>query len=151
MTRHTPIPPSTNPPTGRQSSAGRALVLGMLGLAAVAGCVKTTAADPGNLLGIAGTYRLVQVNSSPLPFDKGNTFVVRGQAVIHGSPRFEITETDSTAGSTTQVTTAGGWSIANNALTFVADDGGLYLGALTGSQDTLRIQFDAYLQTYVKQ
>ncbi len=150
MTRHAPISPAVNPAVRRRTRAGRVLLLGMLGLAAVAGCKSTTAANPGDLLGIAGTYNLVLVNAAPLPYNKGSAFIVRGRVIIHSSPTFDLIETDSTANGVSDVSTSGQWNISNNALTLKVDANTFYFGSLSGSQDTLRVQFNSVLETYVR-
>jgi hypothetical protein len=147
------VPPS-GPPTTRLPRTlrhGRALLVAALGLAAGGACGNNTATNPGDLLGIAGTYQLVQVNAAPLPYDKGTAFVVRGHAIIHGSPRYDLVETDSGPNANVDVTFSGVWNISNNALTLKDDNGSFYFGSLSGGQDTLRVQIESYLETFVRQ
>jgi len=136
----------------RRPHPGRAWVAAALALAVGAGACRSKAAtSPGDLLGISGTFTLTAVNALPLPYQDGSTYVVRGALVIHNTPRYDLTETDSTAGAATDVKSSGQWTISNNAFTFLDDNGTLYLGALAGSGDTVHVQFGTHLGTYVKQ
>lgn len=147
--RTSPISRAHTPPSPRALGA---LFVALVGLA-VAGACRNTATDPGNSLGIAGTFQLRSVNGAPLPYqDPGsNTFVVRGSLVIHGSPRYDLIEIDSAAGATSTVTSSGQWNISSNALVLKADDGNDYFGVMSGTRDTVRVQLGAHLGTYVRQ
>ncbi|MGH7668254.1 MAG: hypothetical protein ACRENQ_02075 [Gemmatimonadaceae bacterium] len=126
--------------------------MGVVGLA-TAGACRSTATDPGNSLGLAGTYELVSVNTAPLPYQdpNDNTFVVRGSLVIHGSPRYDLVETDSAAGATSNLTSSGQWNVSSNALTLKGSDGTFYFGLIVGNKDTARVQLGTHLGTYVRQ
>lgn len=129
----------------------RALFVGVVGLTAASAC-RSTATDPGNTLGLAGTFELVSVNTEPLPYldPSNNAFVVRGSFVIHGSPRYDLVETDSAAGTTNNVTSSGRWTITSNALTLMGDDGIYYFGSMAGNLDTVRVWLGTHLGTYVR-
>ena len=133
----------------RARRLARRVIAGAAALAAAAAC-KNTATNPGDLLGIAGTYTLVQVNAASLPYQDGATFVVRGSLTIHSSPRYDLVETDSSAGATTNVTSSGQWNVSSNALTLKDDNGNFYFGNLTGGRDTVRVQLGTHLGTYVR-
>lgn len=134
----------------------RALFVGVVGLTAASACMST-ATDPGNTLRLAGTFALVSVNTEPLPYldPSNNTFVVRGSFVIHGSPRYDLVETDSAGagagGTTSNVTSSGRWTITSNALTLMGDDGIYYFGTMVGNLDTVRVRLGTHLGTYVRQ
>ncbi len=148
------ITPRTSSTSDAHRSASRRRAGVLFAAAAMllaAGACKNTATNPGDLLGIAGTYQLVAVNALPLPYQDGNTFVVRGSLVIHGTPRYDLTETDNIAGSTTNFTSSGQWSASNNALVLKDDNGTDYFGALTGGRDTVRVQIGSHLGTYLRQ
>ena len=134
----------------RRPRFARGLIAGAVALA-TAGACKNTATNPGDLLAIAGTFQLVAVNSSPLPYQDGNLFVVRGAVTIHSSPRYDLVETDSSAGSTSNVTSSGQWNISSNALTLKDDNGDVYFAVLAGNKDTLRVQLGNHLGTYIRQ
>ncbi len=144
--RTVPTAAASRSRTTRLRRVGLAVAIALL----AAGACKNTATNPGDLLGIAGTYRLVSVNASTLPFPDGNLFVVRGSLVIHSNPRYELTETDSAAGATSDVTSSGQWNVSNNALVLKGDDGSFYFGTLTGGRDSVLVQLGTHLGTYVR-
>ncbi len=133
-----------------RARALRALVAGVTVLAAAAAC-RNAATSPGDALGISGTYQLVQVNAAPLPYQDGNTFVLRGSLTIYGTPRYDLAEVDSAAGATTTFRSSGQWNITSNAIVLKDSGGDDYFGSLSGNKDTVRVQVGTHLGTYVRQ
>lgn len=135
----------------RRRPRPRFLVVAALAAALSAAC--STATDPGTLLGIDGTFNLVAVNGSPIPYHDvdGGLYVVRGTFTIHNTSRYDFVETDSSSAGLSAVSSAGQWTISNNTLTLQGDDNNLYLATLSGLHDTLAVQIGTHLGTYVKQ
>ena len=143
---------SARPVAPRRRSAARLIAIAAaLALVAVAAC--STATDPGALLNIDGTFKLVAVNGMPLTYhdpDSG-VDVVRGTFTIHTTSRYDFAETDSSASGISTLSSSGQWTISNNTLTLLGDDHTLYLGTLSGHHDTLTTLIGAHVGTYVRQ
>lgn len=152
------LPLRTDTGAAEQPLAGRrsirragALVLAALVLAAAA-CKSTT--NVGSVVPIAGNFLLVQVNASSLPYlDQNlNTYVVRGSIDIKDNERYDFVETDSAGGVATDVTSSGYWVATGNAMALHDDNGtDVYVAALSAQWDTVRVQFNSHLGTFVRQ
>src|ERR1043166_5435805 len=103
----------------------KALFAGLV-VALLVACNSGT--DASNL-GLTGTFKLVAVDGSPLPFKSGGTMTVRGTLSIQNNGRYALSQTDSTAGAAASTTNSQGiWVITDLALTLHPDPGGVILG-----------------------
>lgn len=132
-----------------RATVARALCAIALAGTAIAGCSNST--SPGSFLSLAGSYALRAVNESPLPYPNGASIIVRGTLTIQSSANYTFTEVDSAAGGTTQLTSSGTWSMQNNAMSLRDTNGALYLAAVSGSTDTIRVQISTHVSMYVRQ
>ena len=116
-------------------------------LAASASCSITSDAT---VTGITGTYKLVKVDGSSLPFSLTSSFTVRGQLDLAKGGRFTLTQTDSAASGLSNFSSAGLWTVTDNAIQFIADSGPLQLGIAFGG-DSVRTTYRSHENLYVKQ
>src|SRR2546426_6717667 len=107
-------------------------------VALLAAC--TTGTDASNL-GLTGTFKLVAVDGSSLPFKSGSMITVRGTLSIQNNGRYSLSQTDSTAGTAAATTSSQGiWVIQDLALSLHPDAGGLFLGIWVPS-DSVRLMY----------
>jgi hypothetical protein len=100
-----------------------------------------------------GTYPLVTVEFSPLPYRGASAITLRGSLVLTSGAGYTLTQTDSalTAAAPVEFRSTGHWSLTDNALVLHDNSGQLiYLGVVVGV-DTVRVNFSSRTNTYVRQ
>jgi len=101
-----------------------------------------------------GTYALVLVDDSPLPYRGTSTITLGGALALQSKGQYSLTQTDSAisgGGGVTQFNSQGTWTLNENALV-LRDGGTLYLG-VAASLDTLRVNLTVgtvHTNTYVR-
>jgi hypothetical protein len=99
------------------------------------------------LTGITGSYTLVRVDGSPLPFALASGFTVRGTLNMTNDAKFTLTQTDSAAGGLTNFSLSGQWTVTENAIQFISS-APLQLGI--ASIDSVRTTYRSHENLYVK-
>ncbi|HEU4989072.1 MAG: hypothetical protein KGL93_08100 [Gemmatimonadota bacterium] len=118
-------------------------------LIAFAGACQSSS-GPADLLLAAGSFQLRAVNSSPLPYLDGTSYIVRGSLSIQTNARYTLSETDSSASGLSELHSTGTWSAPQGTVQFKDDNGTLYLGALSGSTDTINVTVGTHVSVYVR-
>lgn len=126
----------------------RVLVLCVVvALAASASCSFTS---DTSVTGLPGTYKLVQVDASPLPFALGSSFTVRGQLEMTSNAHYTLTQTDSAASGLSNFSSTGQWTVTDNAIHFISNESGpLQLGVVLGV-DSVRTTYRSHENLYVR-
>ena len=99
-----------------------------------------------------GTYNLVLVDGSPLPFRGQSATILRGQLVLGTQAKYTITQTDSVhaSGALSQFQSDGSWALNENALVLHQNGSTpIYLGVVAPA-DTVRVILDTHTNTYLK-
>lgn len=139
----------------------RRTIRGLLGLVAVVACTACSDSSSGPSSAITGSYALITINGTVLPFviffDQSVTFrVTAGEVTLSSNNTFSGSFTYQetlTAGQSTTVTETcnGTYAVNGNSVTFTettsttANCGGVYSGTWDGS-NTLTVAFDVTLQ-----
>lgn len=135
--------------TRRRARTRLAALAASVALVTFAGACQSST-GPAGLLLAAGSFQLRAVNSSPLPYLDGATYVVRGTLSIQTNARYTLSETDSATTGLSEVHSTGTWSAPQGTVQFKDDNGTLYLGALSGSTDTINVTVGTHVSVYVR-
>jgi len=109
-------------------------------------CRSAVENAPGSVI---GSYTLVTVDAAPLPFHGTAAFTVRGTVNLRNDGRYTLTQADSAAaGTVSNISAAGHWSLQENALALIDDTGPLQLAVVL--IDTLRMSYRGHENVYVR-
>jgi hypothetical protein len=98
-----------------------------------------------------GTYPLIAVEGSQLPFRGPTAITVRGALALGSGASYILTQTDSaiTGGALTQLRSEGSWSLNDNAIVLHEGSGNpIYLGVVSPVDTSIRVGFDGHMNTY---
>ncbi|HVA57650.1 MAG: hypothetical protein WBQ26_12910 [Gemmatimonadaceae bacterium] len=122
-------------------------------LIAAAGTISacnTGVANPASGLHMVGTYQLVAVDGTDLPAQTDSGIFVRGSLIIGSDVKFTLSQTDSSAGTTSTFTASGQWTVLGNNLTLIASNSSVYAATLSLSQDTVTVPVNGHTSTFAK-
>lgn len=122
--------------------------IALLVCVAAAACIGSTITGPTTLV---GNYVLISVDAASLPFHTATGLTLRGAINLKSDGHYALTQTDSaTTGGVTAFSATGQWSVQDNAMTLIKDDGGVLLLGIFAA-DSVKLDLNAHHNIYVRQ